>query len=98
MATIKFKAKPRAVWNADGTRVEFHIIDVPDLTRKHCNMDQFRKHPKHGSYANSDLFPSILRRIKMGITRPGGWIRLDDLPENVTVDTSGFLAIVTVEV
>lgn len=45
MATITFKAKPREVWDATGTRVEFVIIDVPELTRKHCAMDEFRRHP-----------------------------------------------------
>ena len=98
MATIKFKAKVRDVWDATGTTVDFRIVDVPDLTRKHCAMDEFRRHPKYGSYANSDLFPAMLRRIKMAITKPGGWIKLDDLPDNVTVDASGFLAIVKIEV
>jgi len=98
MARITFKTKVRDIWNADGTEVEFQVVDVPELKRSHCDMNAFRQHRKHGSYANSDLFPAILRRIKMDITKPGGWMKLGELPDNVTVDTSGFLAVVTVEV
>lgn len=97
MARIQFKAKPRAVWNATGETIEFHIIDVPTLTRKHCDMNAFRSHPKYGAYANSDLFPAMLLRLKTSITKPGGWLRVDQLPANVTIDTSGFLATVTIE-
>lgn len=98
MAKITYKTKLRDVWNADMTQVEFRIVDVPELKRSHCDMNAFRQHRKYGSYANSDLFPAMLRRIKMEITKPGGWMKLEELPENVTVDTSGFLATVTIEV
>ena len=59
-------------------------------------MADFRRHPKYGSYANSDLFPSILsRRAKeLGV---GEYIKLDSVPAGVTVDTTGFLALVTIE-
>lgn len=61
-------------------------------------MPAFRKHPKFGGFANSQLFPNMLSRIRRDITNAGGWIRLDRLPENVTIDESGFLAVVKIEV
>ena len=95
MAKISFKAKIQTVYNMDDT-VAYHCIKVPELTRKHCDMDAFRQHPKYGSYANSDLFPGMLRRIRKD--KFGETIRLDKLPDGVTVDTSGFLAVVSISV
>lgn len=96
MATITFKAKIRTVYNVDDTPA-FDDITVPQLQRRHCDMPSWRKHPKFGGLANSDLLPNILTRIRRDIA-PNGTIRLDRLPDNVTVDASGFLAIVTIEV
>jgi len=31
------------------------------------------------------------------VTKAGGWFRLDQMPPNVTVDDSGFLAVVTID-
>jgi hypothetical protein len=76
--------------------VLYRFIQVPTLARRHCNMPAFRKHPKFGGLANSDLFPNILARIRRDVTQAGGYIRLDRLPPNVTVDCSGFLAVVTI--
>lgn len=96
MATITFKAKCRAVYNMDDT-VAFHIIDVPKLTRAHCDMPAFRKHPKYSGLVNSDLFPNVLSHIKRDVA-PHGWIKLEAPPASVQIDTSGFLAVVTIEV
>lgn len=89
-ATITFKAK---------LDKELGLIKLPVLTRNHCDMNAFRTHPKHGSYANSDLFPAMLARIKSEVFGQGKlFLRLDSIPENVSVDTSGFLAVVTITI
>ena len=95
MATIKFKAKAYDVRNVDGS-LAFSAVNVPTLTRSHCDMDAFRSHPKFSGLANSDLFSNVLSRIKRD--RLGERIRFDKIPEGVTVDASGFLAIVTVNI
>ena len=96
MAAITFKAKPQSVFNMDDT-LAYQFIKVPTLARSHCDMAAFRKHPKFGGFANSDLFPNVLRRIASTVA-PSGIIRLDrGLPAGVTVDASGFLATVTIE-
>ncbi len=95
MATIKFKAKVQTVFNMDDT-VAYHYIQVPEFDRKHCDMQAFRQHPKYGGLANSDLFKGALakiRREKFG----GNPLRLDNIPAGVSVDTTGFLAVVTTE-
>lgn len=98
MATIQFKGKIQTVYNVDDSHA-FDYIQVPELTAKHCNMAEFRVHPKYGSYANSDLFKGILRRIKENIVgKYSSQIRLDKIPAGVQIDTSGFLAVVTIEV
>lgn len=98
MARITFKGKVHQVNFVDGTPA-YTCIKIPTLTRNHCNMHEFRIHPIYGSYANSDLFPAILNRIK---TEMFGeyvqYIKPTNLPANVTVDTSGFLAVVTITV
>jgi hypothetical protein len=96
MATIVFKSKIREVVNMDGT-LAWKYVGVPVFQRKHCDMHAFRFHPKYGTYANSDLFPNMLGRIRESLF-PNGSLRLDRIPENVSVDDSGFLAEVTVTV
>ena len=60
-------------------------------------MNGFRRHPKYGGLANSDLFPNLLIRIvaSLGIK---SHLRLDQLPAGVSVDRSSFLATITVQV
>lgn len=94
-AKITFKAKVQTIYNMDDS-VAYQFIKVPELKRSHCDMDAFRKHPKYGSLANSDLFPNVLRWIKANLL--GDIIRLDRVKPNVAIDTSGFLAKVTVTV
>lgn len=97
MATITFKAKAAREVTRDNVATGVYIIPVPTLTRGHCDMAAFRNHPKYGGLANSDLFGSALTRISRDTFK---WqrIRTDEVPPNVTVDLSGFLAVVTVEV
>lgn len=96
MAKIEFKGKVQKVYNMDDT-LAFEYVRVPALAYAHCDMNAFRRHPKYGSYANSDLFKNMLARIAKdkGL---GERIRLDRIPEGVTVDTSGFLAKVSFDV
>jgi hypothetical protein len=95
-ATIKFKTK---TWTLlDGSR-RVECVTVPELKPAHCDMHAFRQHPRYGVFANSDLFPAMLRRIRETIVRgETGTLRLDCLPANITADTSGFLAVVTITV
>lgn len=96
MATITFRAQPIPVYNSDRT-LAYRVISVPVLKRHHCDMAAFRKHPLYGMFANSDLFPNVLNKIRREIL--GTTLRLDQLPFGVTVDTSrGRLATVTAEV
>ena len=94
MAKISFRGKVEKMFNVDMS-LAFEYIRVPQLTRKHCDMNAFRRHDKWGGLANSDLFPNVLARIRSDI---GERIKLDSIPANVTIDTSGFLAIVSIEV
>ncbi len=95
-ATLTFKTKLRPVLNMDNTHA-WTEIHVPVLTRAHCDMNAFRQHKRYGGIANSDLFKNALTRIRNDVA-PNGWIKLEQLPDNVTVDTSGFLAKVTITV
>lgn len=96
-ATITFKGKVETLEYADGTIAAVRI-KIPKLERKHCDMAAFRAHPKYGSYANSDLFPAMLARIKREKLGDRDYLQLDNIPEGVSVDTTGFLAVVTFEV
>ena len=98
MATISFKAKVESVTYVGDSLPSYRRIKIPELKRNHCDMAQFRHHPKYGSFANSDLFQGILRRIKAEIFNGRDYLRLDAIPAGVTVDESGFLADVTFSV
>lgn len=97
MAKISFRAKVQQVYNMDDT-LAYEYVQVPVLQRKHCDMNAFRQHSKYGSYANSDMFPGMLARIRKEICNSSGWIKLSAIPEGVNVDTSGFLALVEFDV
>lgn len=98
MAKIQFKGKIRTCRFTDDSK-SYDYIQIPELDRKHCDMPAFRNHPKYGSYANSDMFKAMLSRIKVqkfgSLTTT---LKLNAIPEGVNVDTSGFLAVVTIEV
>lgn len=98
-ATIQFRAKVEKVYNMDDT-LAYECVRVPNIERKHCDMAAFRSHKKIGPYANSDLFAGIIRRSLKDIlgTTSATVIRLDNVPAGVSVDTGGFLALVTIEV
>lgn len=90
MATITFRTKVRTIRNADGTQSQY--IDYKrTVTRRDCDLK-----PHQHTYYNSDFFPSMLQRAYATATNGREWVRLKDLPACVTVDTSKFLATVTV--
>ena len=93
MATIKFKSKPVPITTPQG---DYMAVRVPTIKRHHCDMAAFRKHPKYGSYANSDLFPAMLKRVAED--RLGNYVPVDNPPPDVHVDTTGYLAVVTLDV
>jgi len=96
MAKVQFKAKVETIYNMDDSPA-WQQIKVPKLASRHCDMHAFRTSREYGSFANSDMFPAILARAarQAGI---GEYIRLDrPLPDCVTVDQSGFLATVAIE-
>lgn len=98
MARIQFKAKAEDFWYAGEDAPRYRRVKVPTLGRKHCDMHAFRTHAKYGAYANSDLFPAMLARLKRERFGSSGYIRLDEVPEGVQVDASGFLVSVSFEV
>jgi hypothetical protein len=96
MPAIQFKAKVETIYNPDDTPT-WRWVKVPALDRKHCDMSAFRSHPKFGAYANSDLFKNLIaRELKsLGVKE---YIKLHELPSCVTIDDSGYLARVTINV
>ena len=95
MPAITFKAKPVDYLSATGLPVG-KLVQIPKLTRRHCDMHAFRTSREFGPYANSDFFESVLKRavLMKGI---GPTIRIDQpLPDGVTIDATGFLAVVTI--
>lgn len=106
MATIMFKGKFFSITDWD-ENFKYHGMKVPVFTRAHCDMAAFRSHPKYRWIANSDLFLNALARIRRDLPINGAgtsseFLPLDDpaqpLPDNIHVDMSGFLAVVTVDV
>ena len=97
MATIEFKTKIKTTGYA-GTDETWEYVTIPAFKKSHCDMHAFRQHRKYGGYANSALFPAMLARIKREIFGTKNTIRLDAIPDGVKIDTSGFLAKITLEV
>lgn len=91
---VCFRAKVRRVYNMDDT-LAYEYVTVPKLDRCHCDMRKFGDSRKFGPYSNSDLFPAMLRRA---VSHVGDKIRLNAIPPGVSVDTSGFLAAVTITI
>lgn len=96
-AKITFKGKPREMQDMDGN-VLYRYVEVPQFKRAHCDMNAFRSHPKYGGYANSDMFPGMLKRIRDEVLNHKAFLRLDQLPENVVIAETNFLITVAIEV
>jgi len=97
MATIEFKGKVKKVYNMDDS-LAYEYIKIPALKKNHCDMAAFRSHKKYGGFANSDLFQNILARIKKQVFGNNSELKLSAIPENVKVNNSSFLAVVSFEV
>lgn len=97
MPSLTFKAKPQKVFNGDDLTLAYEFVKLPVDLARYADKDAFRKHPEFRAYANSDMFGSILKRalLKHNI---GPVIRLDRVPEGVSIDTSSFLTTVTIQV
>jgi hypothetical protein len=98
MATVTFKGKVKTVYYVDDTKA-YDYIQIPVLTRGHCDMKAFRKHSKLGSYANSDMFLGILERQSQSVLQydSSRKLRLHNIPDGVKVDSTGFLTVVSFE-
>lgn len=106
-ATLQFKAKVQDGICPETGRTLYQFIDLPTFRRSHCDMPAFRRHPKLGSLANSNMFEGILARERKRLFGPMARIFLpvdgqplprgaSAPPECVHIDTSGFLAVVTI--
>lgn len=96
--TVTFKAKARCAYYIDGTYA-YRYVNVPKtFGRQHYDIQAFRDSRRYGMYANSDFLPSMIRHaVERAGVRPGGRLKLDGpLPDGVTVDESGFLAVVSI--
>jgi len=99
MASITFKAKVRDALCPTTDTTLWRYIEVPVFGRHHCDMIEFRRHSKFSSYANSDLFLGMLARLRRDIVgEHSNLLRLDRIPPHVKIDTTGFLATITIEV
>lgn len=87
---IEYKTKPYPVIQPDGTERQA-VTWKKQLTRKDCTL-----RPHEHDYYNSDLFAAILTRAYRVIVGTSEWCYLDRIPAGVTVDTSKFLAVVTI--
>ena len=101
---IVFRGKVQECRYSDGT-LAARYVRVPNLERRHVeDMADARKSRRFGGYANSDMFPSMIRRAAeaAGCRDYGnGTMRIDlhkPVPESIRVDESGFLATVTIDV
>ena len=88
---IEFKTKTFPVIQDDNGAVRTAIRLKARLARIDCNLK-----PHEHTYFNSDLFPAMLNETYRKIVGDRDYLYLDSLPEGVTVDTSKFLAVVTI--
>lgn len=96
MAQIKFKTKLKSMYIVGGT-FDYDYVQVPEFKRSHCDMQAFRSHSKYGAYANSDLFLGMLSHIRKN-TFKNGILKMNEIPDGVHVDTSGFFVSVSFDV
>lgn len=88
-AILTYKTKVKQFADNGGQYIDYK----KSYSRRECNLK-----PHEHAYYNSDLFPSMLNRAARAAQQNKEWCRLEDLPECITLDTSKFLAVVTVRV
>ena len=93
--TITFKGKVKPVYFIDGS-LAWEGLPLPKKLSPYANKSAFRTSKRFGSYANSDLFESILQREikRLGVR---DYLRIGSLPDCVTIEL-GFLATVTITI
>lgn len=91
---VTFRTKLMTLIGADDQRREY--VKLPKIARHHCDMQAARCCPEWGGIANSDLFLGAVNRAVSKLASSSGFLYLDSLPDCVSVDTSGFLAEVTI--
>ena len=92
-AVITYKVKVKQIGIAGETATEPYIEYKREIGRHDCDI-----RPHQHEYYNSDLFISMLKGAHKAATGGKQWCRLSQLPPSVAVDTSGFLAVVSVTV
>lgn len=96
MPRVTFRAKVVEPTYMDGTPAP-RYVKVPKLTSAHYSRKDFAEDPRYRSYSNSDLLPSMIKRAvhQLGVREH---INPDAPIPGVTVDTSGFLARVSIDI
>ena len=89
-AFVTYRVKVRTMTFTDGAKRSY-IDFKKKLSRADCNLK-----PHQHDYYNCDLFPAMLNNAHRKAIGDRDWQYLDALPPAVKVDTSGFLAEVTV--
>lgn len=88
-ALISYKTKVKSFANNEGDYIDYKV----NITKSDCNLK-----PHQHDYYNCDMFNSMLKRATLTAQNNKTWCRLSDLPENVKIDTSKFMAIVTIQI
>lgn len=89
-ATIEFKTKVYDILDNGITRTAFNFKKV--VSKSECNL-----RPHEHKWFNSDMFTSMLNRAYNKVKGEyKTWAFTDELPQGVSLDTSKFLAVVTV--
>lgn len=86
--TITYKTKVKNLSTGE------QFIDYKKtVTRKDCDLLP-HQHPMY----NSDFFGGILNKAHKKAINNRDWCRLSELPSNVSIDTTGFLAEVSIKI
>ena len=88
---IEYRVKVRTFREADGSTPAY-FAPKRNITRADCTM-----RPTDHAFYNADVFPSMLNRLHSRIMGEREFVSLESLPAGVTVDTTGFLATVRID-
>lgn len=92
-ATITFKTKIKSMSYAGETENIPYINYKVNISKNDCNL-----RPCDHDWYNSDMFNHMLKNAYRKAIRGKTWVKLSELPDNVTIDTSKFMAVVTVHI
>ncbi len=96
MGTIVFAGKIQKQTDPN-SKITHEYVRIPVIARQHIVINSFRNHPKYGFYANSTVLFSMIEKDLESMF-PDHWIRLNDLPPNVSVTHNGFIAEVSITI